>query len=91
MHFIVQSSNQNSSSKRLLTAHTLLCERRILKSRLAVDLVEWFSYPIINILFGTITTTNNNNLYFSSILLFFFLHENAKQADAPLHARYVLK
>ena len=63
----------------------------ILKSRLAVDLlVEWFTYPIINILFGTITTTNNNNLYFSSILLF-FLHENAKQADAPLHARYVLK
>ena len=90
MHFIVQSANYNSSSKRLLTAHRLLCERRILKSRLAVDLVEWFTYAIINILFGTITTKNNNNLYFSSILLF-LLHENAKQADAPLHARYVLK
>ena len=83
MHFIVQSSNHNSSSKRLLTAHTLLCERRILKSRLAVDLVEWFTYPIIKILFGTITTTNNNNLYFSSILLFFFYTKTLNKQMPP--------
>ena len=38
---------------------------------------------------------NNNNKQQQSLFFLnstiFFLHENAKQADAPLHARYVLK
>ena len=82
----------NSSKRSLFTAHTVLCERRILKSRLAEDLVEWSTYPIVNNSKHTLRYNNNNkqqSLFFLNSPI--FLDENAKQTDAPLHARYILK